>query len=685
MSKGAAFTAILVFTAVGAFGAPVDFETINTHEDGSRTLPVHLIPLYDEYGEEIGPNDVEPRPFSPRITCGKCHDYETIGSGWHFNSHVDGGKPGRSGEPWFLVDVNTGTQAPVSNREWPGVWTPDAFGLTPWQFTKTFGRHTPGGDMAELDDEVPDPNARWHVSGPVEINCLACHNADLHQDMSEWVKQLARENFRWAATAASGLAVVDNVAARLPDSYDPIDGPNPDNPWAAPPSVSYDASRFDDKNRVFFDIPRKPPANRCYFCHTAWDPCETGSEGAACCPKPADWQQDGDVHMARGMTCVDCHRNGLDHDMVRGFEGEETDPFNATLSCRGCHMGDETAPGGHAMGGRFMAPTPKHLGLPAVHIEKMTCTSCHSGPWPGAKTGTVRTSRANRLGVHGRARWYTDLPYIASPVFMRDEAGITGLYDLVWPAFWGVRNGEEVTPLPLDVVTAAVDRVRAEEKAARVAEAKAAAEAAAEAAKAAEAEEAEEADAETEEAEEPETAPTEEVEEPEVDRRLNRDQVLKVLAMLAEDESLGGEPVYVADGLVRARKSDTSMTSAEHPVANPYTWAIGHDVRPAAQALGANGCRDCHDKDAPFFCAKVAPESPVTGLGVRPSLRMLDLQEQPETLLAALGGMARFRGVFLGGMALLIGALTFILAWYGVLGLESAFRALVATGKRVNR
>ena len=34
------------------------------------------------------------------------------------------------------------------------------------------------------------------------------------------------------------------------------------------------------------------------------------------------WTHDGDIHLIKGMLCVDCHRNGADHMMVRGYEGE---------------------------------------------------------------------------------------------------------------------------------------------------------------------------------------------------------------------------------------------------------------------------------------------------------------------------------------------------------------------------
>ncbi|MBN2309213.1 MAG: hypothetical protein JXR94_09600 [Candidatus Hydrogenedentes bacterium] len=659
--------ASLMLIGAGTDVPPLDLPTTEIAEDGSRTLPVHLIPLYDEYGEPISPYDTRPEPFSTRVTCGCCHDYETIRSGWHFNACSAGVAPGRRGQPWFLVDDKTGTQIPVSYRDWPGTWRPDDLGLTPWEFTKDFARHMPGGGAGELADQLPDIESRWEISGHVEINCLACHNAARDQDQSEWVKQIARENLKWAATAASGLAIVDGIASRLPDSYDPIDGPNPDNPWATPPEVRYDASRFDEKNRAFLDIVGKPAANRCYFCHSVWYP----EQDDALVPRD-------DVHLSGGMACADCHRHGLDHNMVRGYEGEDTAQPGAALTCRECHLGSADASAGSARGGYFMAPRPAHRGLPAVHLEKMTCPSCHSGPLPAAHTQPVRTSRANRLGIHGRAQWYTELPVIASPVFAREADGRIGLDYLMWPAFWADRNGEEVVPLALEAVQAVVDEVfeaeaQEREAAARAAEEQAAAEAEASEGDAEAEPAAEEAAAEQEAPPEPQPKP-----EPEPDTRLTSEQVAKVLSLLAERHVAAHTPAYVCDGVCHVLESGRLTAVPVGPAAEPYTWSMAHDVRPAAQSLGAGGCTDCHAEDSPFFYAQVGGGSPAR-VAAAPAVPMYELQDNDPALLAALASVARWQKALLMGGAVLAGILALVLARYALRGIESALRALVAT------
>jgi hypothetical protein len=116
--------------------------------------------------------------------------------------------------------------------------------------------------------------------------------------------------------------------------------------------------------------------------------------------KPEKWSQDEDVHLTAGLKCVDCHRNGLQHNIVRGYDREAAVSGNemaAATSCRGCHLGDEN--GRRPEGGRLGAPVPEHKGIPTIHFDKLTCTACHSGPWPGDKTLLAKTSRAHRLGT----------------------------------------------------------------------------------------------------------------------------------------------------------------------------------------------------------------------------------------------------------------------------------------------
>jgi hypothetical protein len=431
--------AILISVAVLA-GGVVATEPQNHHSDGTRCVPLHRLGLKDLDNRAILPTLNRAMPMSTKNTCGGCHEYDVIAGGLHFNSSTDA-PSGRPGEPWVLVDGATGTQLPMSNRSWKGLYKPKDLGLTPWSFTQQFGRHMPGGDMGAPAD-TSSFKARWGVSGPAEINCLGCHNASFKQDHSEWAKQMGRENFRWAGTAASGLGQVGGMASRQPDTWDIYMGPSPDDTgFATPPAVKYDLSMFDSKGKALIDV-TSPKDKRCLSCHS------TVNAGQS------KWRSDRDVHSAAGLSCAGCHRNGISHNIVRGYPGEAAqrkDPDVASLTCAGCHIGTEGS-GARAMGGRLGAPVPKHAGIPPVHMKKLTCTACHSGPMPKSEPTRVRTARANRMGIFGRAQWYTDAPNISAGVFAKGEDGKIGPRRMMWPAFWARVDGEKVTPiLPAEV------------------------------------------------------------------------------------------------------------------------------------------------------------------------------------------------------------------------------------------
>ena len=111
----------------------------------SRSQYVHWIDLYDADGSRIDPADPDAAPYSPVHTCGRCHDYDAIAHGYHFNAMERLTKKGRPGEPWIWTDTRTGTQIPLSYRGWPGTYDPRSLGISSWDFVLQFGRQMPGG------------------------------------------------------------------------------------------------------------------------------------------------------------------------------------------------------------------------------------------------------------------------------------------------------------------------------------------------------------------------------------------------------------------------------------------------------------------------------------------------------------------------------------------------------------
>lgn len=606
----------------------------------SRNPYVHRLTLYDEDGKAIDPKDSAAQPYSPRATCGKCHDYEKISAGYHFNAPDRSVDPGPRGEPWIFTDARTRTQLPLSARDWAGARSLNDLALTPWTFVQSFGRHMPGGGLGDKFADTPaDPNARWNISGKLDIDCLICHSADNRHDPAERAAQLSSENYKWAPVAAAGLAIVQGQARNLA-AVDPNAIPDPDpekaNAPAARPSLKivYDKTRFDLNDRVTFNVTRRPAADRCYFCHSAR---QVGNNA------PMRWQTDKDVHLAAGLTCTDCHRNGIDHNITRGRESAAQDsgavvapsattqtPNDIAMSCRGCHLGTD-----QSQAGRLGAPRPRHAGLPAVHFDKLTCTACHSGPMPQDSAGTVQTSMAHGLGLSSQDRRDDATPYIAQPVMVKGPDGKIAPTRMMWPSFWAYRKKNMI---PDNRITPLSPQAVAKLAAAALPEAK-------------------------------DSAP------------LSHEQIIKVLKALAVDKE-AGDPLYVHGGNITTLNGYGYEENAPYnnPLALPYSWAIGHDVRPAQQALGANNnCRQCHNQTSPFMFGKVATE-----LGRAPSLPMTYFEEQDPALAANFAMSFMFRPYLKITGFVSSAIVAAILALYGLGGLRVLLRRFAGRQGKVD-
>ena len=536
----------------------------------TRPTYVHRLSLFSLDGKVIQTGDANPAPYSPLATCGKCHAYESIGVGWHFNAARAEVPAGRPGEPWIFVDRPTGTQIPLSSRHWPGTRKPQELGQTQRAFT-------PG-------------------AGPLEIDCMLCHSADPAYDPGEQARQIGQQSLPWAPSAGMGLA----RAKIVPGSK---------------PTMAYDKSKFDQDDRVLFNISRGASDDRCTYCHATVDAVQ---------PASRRWHNDADVHLKAGLSCSDCHRSGPGHSIVRGYDGEASHYARAevaTLSCRGCHMDP----------GRGGASQPKHAGLPAVHLEKLTCTACHAGPQPEGTPRVVRTSMAHGLGLATRDRTPGRGPIIVAPVFLRQEDGRIAPHKMVWPAFWGRLSGEAVTPIPPEQVLQAAGEILT-----------------------------------------PKTSPA--TAEVEADAGPSAEQVTQTLAAL-KDQGADGQPVYVANGKLFSLAGDGTLSAVDHPAGKPYSWAIGHDVRPAREALGSRGCTECHRADSPIFFGQVSAMGP-TAIGQSQGKPMLEFQGLCPDLQQAWALSFVFRPIFkIVGLAA-SGLLSATLLTYGFVGLRGLARRL---------
>jgi hypothetical protein len=552
---------------------------------------LHNIPLHDAQGKVITPpaplsDDGKPQdsraaPYSTVQTCGKCHDYGLISQGWHFNAAQGSVKAGRPGEPWILTDPATHTQIPLSFRGWQGTFKPSDVGISDYDFVTNFARHLPGGGVGEPSKiDAADPRmGRMQITGTLEIDCLICHQSTGRYDHDARFTAVKGQDFRWAPSIAEGLGTFASFrsAGAMADQWHPGG-----NVPSTLPAIRYNRSRFDADNNVLFQVTRRAPANNCYYCHTSET--ELGD---------ARWHSDTDVHLRAGMLCVDCHRNGIDHAIVRGYEGEAADRSvsgamvdlratilrrdNAaisdddahnlarqqlqselsqvdTLSCRGCHMS-----------GRLGSPALVHKGMPPVHFEKLSCTACHSGPFPAPGQTIVHTSLAHKLGLPASARGKNTAPVIIEPVFLYGMDGKIEPFKMVWPSYWARLKDGKITPiLPAEAGKAAKFPKQESEDLPR---------------------------------------------DPYNTKPLADAQIQQVLESFPDDPAKG-PAVYIAAGKLY-RLNNGKLASEENAAAKPYAWALAHDVRPASQALGARGCADCHSSDSQVYFATITARGPV--------------------------------------------------------------------------
>ena len=562
---------LLSFTGLVFASSEEEGALIGEGNDGNRSGPVHLFNLKDEAGLKIRGDSESPQPFSTRQTCGECHDYDEIAHGWHFNAHDTSVDSGRPGEPWVLIDSKSRSQIPVTARAWKGTFAPEQVGITPWKFMQKFYSHFPGGSYGEMDADSPEEGIRQGISGKYEINCLACHHNSPFEDQSLAALQVARQNFRWVPTASSGLAHVKGVALSLDDFYDPeFDEGGLE--------VTYKPGIFDKDDKVFMDI-GMPENERCYFCHSNQD--------LSVSPE-MEWTRDQDVHINSGLNCIDCHRNGDDHMVTRGYAHEG---LGSTLSCEGCHIEDHH--GGKPESNRLGAPAPEHVGIPPIHFEKLSCTACHSGNWPEEQAGQIRTARIHKTGLHGKHNLNQQQPHIYGPVLMKGTDGKIAPHKLFWPSYWAYASGEEYLPVDPDKVLEMAGDVLDDD-----------------------------------------------AEKQNDWRPLSEDKISEALKALRDGEKV---PVYIAGGKLYKLVGDGKLEVSSPSAAQPYAWPMAHDVRPAEQALGVNKCADCHTGESPFFYSKLPVDGPVVAQGGQQFIDMISLQGLDKRYMAAFNFSFAFR------------------------------------------
>jgi len=419
--------------------------------------------LFNEQGDRITPNQNAVDPYSPKKTCGICHDYTTITKGYHFQQGFDNLREGYdSRRPWILSPGMFGSYFPFAGParlaaknnshirqidltayDWIGGYgKKDANGR---DLSRACGACHPGGGPLEygrnaqgrpdwtsnlitgervtrkpLDGDyasllTPDGRSRFRESGVIEADCLICHDPAYRFDAR--TEQLNRRNYRWAATAGAGFGTVTGAIFAY---RDPAAGPGSprylEGTWnfSRRPIVQYawrDSRVFTPEGRLRGErISRNVASRNCLPCHA---PAEAVNNGHI-------HQASFDAHIAKGFRCTDCHPltgktagERLQHQIAKGKSEhlhvrDDLDGIGMK-NCVDCHLENKYRPVRRGLPGQATHPRETHakrFPRGSSHFYLISCTGCHAAERPARamalldlSTGTAQGYTADDLAL----------------------------------------------------------------------------------------------------------------------------------------------------------------------------------------------------------------------------------------------------------------------------------------------
>lgn len=603
---------VLFAVVLGVGSAGTDHTAARAEQPAKRTQGVcPSFSLRTELGEVINPlQGINSNlPYSPKQTCGAtgCHDYARITEGFHFTQGA-GEQPTenqRTRIAWATTPGNFGgswcSPAPLYRYLSPKRNdSPATIDMTAYTFISACGSCHPGGGSAEFDREGHRYDqwirntasgfadgaendldgdyyqANWSKSGVLEGDCLLCHLPGYNYGARN--KQIADLNYRWAATAGSGLATIAGSVKAGSDV-----------------EVTYDASRFGPDGTIELPLVRSPQNQACLNCHQqpGWK------------KRGANYRSRTDVHLRAGLRCVDCHPAGSSatdprisgrevHQIAKGDDPGglvRNDLDNTMLSCDDCHKT-----------GRLGAPLAKHRGLPPLHLDRIACQTCHI---PERTVMPIQFQAgdvfnpAPRIPKGGKQLW----------TFYGPDNKWRNHYGYLEMMGYDNKPTERFRPIlaqyknkiyPVNRVHSAWPGIEIEGQSALM--------------------QPRMSDVYkmwTKHRGNPSEYPalnkiTDDNADgvPEVDRPEEIDAIIESVSQLLRDINYPMERkrvVWVYNDRVYSSGTEYTTVAKEPWEASPFAnvHKYSHDVYPAEAALGAKGCADCHAKDSPFYFAPV--------------------------------------------------------------------------------
>lgn len=484
--------------------------------------PHHDVWLKNEQGDRITSVLNSADPYSPKKTCGVCHNYSVITSGYHFQQGFDVMKDRYdSRKPWILspgmfgswlataaagrlaAKVNTDArQIDLSTYDWIGagiynarhkIKSSSCGSCHPGGGPMEYGRNRQGkADLSRnlfqaeaaginpLDGDfssrfTPDKKSHFRQSGVVEADCLICHHTGYN--IEERNEQLNRRNYRWAATAGAGLGKIKGAVFTYSN---PSAGPGhaefAKGTWnlSQRPVVSYAWSNrniFASDGRMRGGIIKKSVSSKnCLSCHAEGEAKNTGTAHAAA----------NDVHVQAGMHCTDCHpltgktkTQRLAHQIAKGksLTGHVRDDLDGVgmKTCLSCHNEGQYKRSKQEQK-QAQNPSATHARLfsgATFHTYLISCSGCHATAQPLRAMAVLDMSAGLEYGYTADSMdgvaWPEDYSRPAQkpwpPWLMRDRQYLASVpKHLQW---FGEKTAHgEIRPVPLHYVQKAALSVK---------------------------------------------------------------------------------------------------------------------------------------------------------------------------------------------------------------------------------
>jgi hypothetical protein len=525
-------------------------------------------------------------PYSPKKTCGGCHNYNQITNGYHFQQgRTDGtGKIVISDTfdpryPWslssgmygkYLVASMDSSQLAKKINPHPSEIDKSAF-----YFVQNCGSCHPGGGWAEFDrrgrlyydeerekfgyedsqggllldgDYTPFSNgnaqygAAWDQSGVSEADCLICHLKGYR--WKERGATLRGKFFRYAPAVGAGWADMK------------LSQDESGNSRVAEAAVNYAKKEVADFENLHLQIIRRPPDENCWSCHAAADGRRIGRQ----------WNSEKDVHKAKGLHCVSCHPSDREHNFAKGDTLQQTvreDLSNSMHSCEDCHY----------RGKDKRAPRYKHPFSPR-HLKLIACQTCHIPFQTGAadlvydcaSTGWTLVVDTSRLLSNDPLDPKRSVPggdpNIWYPAIVRWKGRMVPARSLA-VIYWGDLEPKThvVKPIPLWKIRELKKPPLKDDSGDGV---------------------------------------------PEVN---SLDEIKPFLKALNGNDKFGNpvatHPVLMKGGFLYQLNKKGNVEKTKHEQAEPLDFSLSHNVMSGPEVIGTRGCKDCHSRKSPFFLRKV--------------------------------------------------------------------------------